>query len=180
VTTKVSPDRTSSTKSMSQPKISASATAVVSFAPAAWTASKSERSICPRTVRLRISSGFCSTSGLKDTRARGDTLSVWLSLSRRSSPNSWPSRWMKRSASPGRRLFQARTQARQSAQRCEVGEIEFQASENAVQGCRCGDDHIDRRECQLRFGEPGGPPAQQPGGRRPVCVRTARGCPRPK
>src|SRR5438874_11633302 len=88
---------------MSQPKISASSTAVWSFAPAAATASKSERSIRPRTVRLRISSGFCSTSALRPEGSR-DTLSVWLSLSRRSSPKSSPSLWVKRSASPGRRL----------------------------------------------------------------------------
>src|SRR5207237_130888 len=85
---------------MSQPKISASSTAVWSFAPAAATASKSERSIRPRTVRLRISSGFCSTSALRPEGSR-DTLSVWLSLSRRSSPKSSPSLWVKRSASPG-------------------------------------------------------------------------------
>src|SRR2546430_1761644 len=88
---------------MSQPKISASSTAVWSFAPAAATASKSERSIRPRTVRLRTSSGFCSTSALRPEGSR-DTLSVWLSLSRRSSPKSSPSLWVKRSASPGRRL----------------------------------------------------------------------------
>ena len=34
-------------------------------APAAATASKSELSMTPRTVRMRISSGFCSTSALK-------------------------------------------------------------------------------------------------------------------
>src|SRR5437763_1640616 len=57
----------------------------------------------PRTVRLRVSSVSCSTSALRPVGSR-DTLSVWLSLRRRSSPRNSPSWCLKRSRSPGRRL----------------------------------------------------------------------------
>src|SRR5213076_3378044 len=140
---------------MSQPKISASSTAVWSFAPAAATASKSECSIRPRTVRLRSSSGFCSTSALRPEGSR-DTLSVWLSLSRRSSPKSSPSLWVKTQRLPRAQAVEARLQAGQTAERGEVGEVELQASEDAVQGVVTGDDHVDGREREARFGEPGG------------------------
>src|SRR5437016_1632414 len=57
----------------------------------------------PRTVRLRVSSVSCSTSALRPVGSR-DTLSVWLSLRRRSSPRNSASWCLKRSRSPGRRL----------------------------------------------------------------------------
>ena len=83
---KVSPWRTSSTKSMSQPKMSARFTAVWSWAPAASTASNSELSITPCTVRVRVSSGFCSTSALRVRLASRETRRVWVSFRRRSRP----------------------------------------------------------------------------------------------
>ncbi len=38
----------------------------------------------PRTVRMRISSGFCSTSALSPAEGSRETFRVWLSFSRRS------------------------------------------------------------------------------------------------
>ncbi len=82
--------------------MSARFTAVWSWAPELSTASNSELSITPWTVRLRVSSGFCSTAAFSSESAPRETLRVWVSFRRRSRPYSEPSLCVTRSASPGR------------------------------------------------------------------------------
>ena len=98
----------------------------------------------PRTVRMRISSGFCSTSALRPASGSRDDLQglalVQAPLERRRA-----SRPCARNAATPRAAANRAPRARagQAAQRGEVGEVELQAAEDVVERVVARDDDVD-------------------------------------
>ena len=130
---------------MSQPKMSASATAVWSWAPAASTASKSELSMRAAQRAAAHLERVLQHVGLSARRV-AETLRVWLSFSRRSSPNSAPSLCVRCSDSPGRRLSRPARMPGRLRSEARSARLSFRRRKMRSSVSLRRDDHVDGRE----------------------------------